>query len=297
MEATITITFGEVCENHAGMQQVGRMAHFGFSFKDLEQAQAFFVARGHETTLIHLNEALPEGIDAEDAYILLVRNGVGAFCDATDLRMEHAKLSWDTKAKMRGRVVNKRARYNVCYAPEAQEPNYPEGKGRIVAFEDVPLLNSIRAALPKALGTKAEGLFAEGNLYYDVTKTYIGFHGDGERKKVVAFRLGATMPLYYQWYQRTKPIGPLFTFQLNHGDLYVMSEKATGYDWKKRIIPTLRHAAGAVKRKKPKEAPKTREEELMRMKIVELKEMLRKKKLKVSGKKAILVQRIVESEK
>jgi len=34
---------------------------------------------------------------------------------------------------------------------------------------------------------------------------------------------------------------------LNHGDMYVMSEKATGWDWKYRSRATLRHAAGADK--------------------------------------------------
>jgi hypothetical protein len=34
---------------------------------------------------------------------------------------------------------------------------------------------------------------------------------------------------------------------LNHGDIYIMSDKAVGYDWKKRKIPTLRHAAGCKK--------------------------------------------------
>jgi hypothetical protein len=29
--------------------------------------------------------------------------------------------------------------------------------------------------------------------------------------------------------------------------MYVMSEKAVGFDWKKRIVPTLRHAAGCDK--------------------------------------------------
>jgi hypothetical protein len=36
-------------------------------------------------------------------------------------------------------------------------------------------------------------------------------------------------------------------FDLHHGDIYVMDEKATGNDWKKKLIPTLRHAAGAEK--------------------------------------------------
>ena len=35
--------------------------------------------------------------------------------------------------------------------------------------------------------------------------------------------------------------------QLNHGDMYIMSEKAVGNDWKLKNKPTLRHAAGAAK--------------------------------------------------
>lgn len=34
---------------------------------------------------------------------------------------------------------------------------------------------------------------------------------------------------------------------LNNGDIYIMSEKAVGTDWKKKNTLTLRHAAGAPK--------------------------------------------------
>jgi hypothetical protein len=34
---------------------------------------------------------------------------------------------------------------------------------------------------------------------------------------------------------------------LNDGDMYIMSEKAVGTDWKKRSIASLRHAAGNKK--------------------------------------------------
>ena len=33
----------------------------------------------------------------------------------------------DTRALMRGRVVNKRARHNVCYGEMAQQPHYEAG--------------------------------------------------------------------------------------------------------------------------------------------------------------------------
>lgn len=71
--------------------------------------------------------------------------------------------------------------------------------------------------------------------------------GDKERRIVVGLRIGATIPLHYQWFLRFKPIGERQVLTLNHGDLYFMSEKATGNDWLKSSIYTLRHAAGCSK--------------------------------------------------
>ena len=93
----------------------------------------------------------------------------------------------------------------------------------------------------------------EGNYYYDNSKTYIGLHGDSERIKVIGVRLGYSIPLYYRWYQNSvaqKDInGNNLTLKilLNHGDIYIPSEKAVGTDWLKKKIWTIRHAAGCEK--------------------------------------------------
>lgn len=42
--------------------------------------------------------------------------------------------------------------------------------------------------------------------YYDI-KSGIGYHGDSERKIVIAVRLGRSCPLYYQWYYKHERIG------------------------------------------------------------------------------------------
>ena len=68
-----------------------------------------------------------------------------------------------------------------------------------------------------------------------------------ERRKVIALRMGASMTLYYQWFLRGEPVGPRLAIPLHDGDMYVMSEKAVGTDWKKKVIYTLRHATGADK--------------------------------------------------
>ena len=85
------------------------------------------------------------------------------------------------------------------------------------------------------------------NPYYDVGQCGIGYHGDGERSVVVALRLGADMELCYRWHLGSTIISEVTRINLHAGDVYVMSEKAVGSDWKRRVIPTLRHAAGCKK--------------------------------------------------
>jgi hypothetical protein len=153
-------------------------------------------------------------------------------------------LEWDKKALMYGRVVNKKVRHNLCFAEEAQEADYEAGKGTIVAYDTVPTCKQLRASLGEWFGEKAVDMNCEGNAYYDWKTCKIGEHGDKERKRVIAVRIGHSMPLWYQWYLNGEKIGKRFKVTLNHGDMYIMNEKSTGYDTAKRKIPTLRHAAG-----------------------------------------------------
>lgn len=50
-----------------------------------------------------------------------------------------------------GKVLNKRKRYNLCFADFHQEPNYEEGEGRVISFRDSPTLGDIRDRLENDL--------------------------------------------------------------------------------------------------------------------------------------------------
>jgi len=250
---TFTLTFGDVAENHTGMQQIGDLAEHGFTKENLEQVKAYFDNLNVTTKLIHLNKYLPDSIVADDAHILIIKKGINCLLKnpqgATNLFTEQDKLEKDIKVLMNGIVCNKIARYNLCFSEHAQEPDYENGKGRIVAFNKVPLLSQIRDKIGEIL-PEANNLKVEGNYYYNIKTCGIGFHGDTERRKVIGVRLGASIPLVYVWYQNDKPITDVINtseLKLEHGDIYFMSEKATGFDWKNRKIVTLRHAAGASK--------------------------------------------------
>lgn len=252
---TFTFTFGEQAENHAGMQILGGgLADKGFDITDInaaiEKIKTTDTTNSIKIQLVALHEygkkARPD-LEFEEAYILIIRNGLDMLLgDFTkdDLLKEQEALTWDTKALMRGRVVNKHARSNLCYGETKQVANIAEGKGTIVPFLELPVTKAMHSNLHKVFGEKAKNMQLEGNRYFDLDKCKIGWHGDGERKRVIAVRLGASFQFAYQWYYNNDTIGPRISTIMNHGDVYIMSEKASGWDWKRSSIPTLRHAAG-----------------------------------------------------
>ncbi len=139
----------------------------------------------------------------------------------------------------------------------------------VTPLSALPLLfNLIRKQFPILFGPDVEDFDAELNLYYELASG-IGFHGDGERKSVIALSLGRETRLVYQW------LAPLVRgashdtslrreIVVKAGSLYVMSEKATGHDWKrsrngrKEGNWRLVHAAGGPKYTAPKKRKEKR---------------------------------------
>jgi hypothetical protein len=244
---TFTLTYGDIAENNPGMQRIGKLAT-GFTLDDLHRFRQHFKDMGRNTMLVNLSKQLPDGeISDMDAYLLVIRDGLSSLLNTgtnDDFYMEQSNLTPDKKALMRGSVKNKRARWNLCFNHIGQDPDYENGKGTIIPYDQVPLLNEVRLQLEQLTNRT---LVVEGNYYYDPSKCHIGFHGDTERRCVIGVRSGQSMNLYFHWYKRHEPIGRGVKVLLNSGDIYIMSTKAVGYDWKKSTISTLRHAAGCSK--------------------------------------------------
>jgi hypothetical protein len=245
---TISLTFSSSVENHKGMEIITSKDAdgSGFSYGLCTQlAQKFQAER------IVLNDLLPDEYKSksEEACVVIFRNGVKQILglNPDDLLAEQKKLIWDSKMLNKGKVMNKNARHNLCFADFEQQADFAVGKGTVYNFADdsCAYLRQARAAIGEQFGFNH--LLAEGNRYYDAKKCYIGFHGDTERAQVFCLRLGATFPIYYQWYHKFAPVGALGKIDLNHGDIYIMSEKAVGCDWRKSSLLTLRHAAGDQK--------------------------------------------------
>jgi hypothetical protein len=192
--------------------------------------------------------SLPDHPETGEACILLFTGDLTSLLgvDLNKLYDEHSGLDFDKAKLMYGRVVNKITRYNLCYGDAAQEPDYEKGIPRVVSYDSVPLLQKCMRTIPSTLGKKFEGLNAESILYFDTERCGLGFHGDSERKRVNVIRLGAPFSLHFQWFCNSKKIGQEITFDLPGNCFYIMSEKATGQDWKKRGAIALRHATGKI---------------------------------------------------
>jgi hypothetical protein len=241
--STITITFCDVAENGPGMQKIGTLTEPSFSCERLEKLSETLT----KSTKLYRLHRPKEAIDlCEKASILVIRNYLD---NADELMEELINLEWDKKSLMRGQVKNKLARHNLCFADFNQVADYENGKGTIFNFAELPCLKFVRESIINDFNVLP---VAEGNYYYDAKKCGIAGHGDVERNFVIGIRLGSTMDLCYQWYHNSKPVGNKVTITLNHGDLYIMSDKAIGRDWKKRSQYTLRHSAGCSKYTTPK---------------------------------------------
>ena len=228
---------------------------------------------------LSLNEYINKGLGDEDqARVLLLRDWttatVGAGGWTKEVFKELASRRWDAEyldpnkyrteikdgkeVKVRGKRMNKRARTNLCFVADMeQEPAVYEGKGTIYDLKKMEFLNKGLERLRKQIDeglieigskTKVDINVVEGNRYYNLKNTGIGFHGDTERVVVICISIGCdNYPMRWQWFKDGMPIGKAIDVILNCGDVYIMSEKAVGADWKLKSKYTLRHSAGADK--------------------------------------------------
>eukprot|EP00037_Helgoeca_nana_P014392 m.134291 g.134291 ORF g.134291 m.134291 type:complete len:263 (+) comp22528_c0_seq8:40-828(+) len=107
---TITLTFGEVAENHVGMQKLGEIAAEGFEARQLRRMGEHLTLRGALCDVMYLNNFI-DGCEGEDdadgAWVLVARGGVDALLgkgSADKLKAEQEVLPVDKKMWNKGKV-------------------------------------------------------------------------------------------------------------------------------------------------------------------------------------------------
>ncbi len=257
MNNRYAITFGEVAILHTGGKEYGNgRRNHGFSCEELQNIHQLYP---NQTEYISVSDSLPENLRLDnEAGVLVFRNQNSSTIEkkyllplskdmADNLYDEQESSTYDSKYwdNRRQRTLNKRARLNVVFGKEGKQHSDDYKQCTVLAYSDLPNLQKIKNNLANILGIKAHDLNAEGNKYFH-DKSGIGFHGDAERKIVICLSLGKSSTLRYQWRLPGSSNHTLQPVDINvgHGDVYVMSEKATGYDWKSRSKVRVVHAAG-----------------------------------------------------
>ena len=247
---SFTFTSGDAGENHVGMQILGKKHISGLNNKDMTEIAQTLTKMNIKHEIIHLKPLLNQELrkqlhEEKEASLIVIRNLLSKE-EADNIFEEQSGIDWDNWYYdiRRSKVLNKRRRHNLLYDEVGQKSDHHK-KGTVIAWSDAPLLKKGVDKLTHLVGEMADSLITEGNDYYDIHKKGIGigYHGDTERNKVFALKIGATMELRYRWHYRHSIVSDESVITLNHGDAYIMSEKAVGSDWKKSSIPTLRHCS------------------------------------------------------
>jgi alkylated DNA repair dioxygenase AlkB len=246
------LTLGEQSEIHVGCQIHGNgLALHGFSVAEMK---GWKEKLGERAKLVMLSDVLPvEHRSENEAAVLHIRQGVALLMGeptyADQMLKEQNAVVYDKFYfdRRRQRKLKKIARHNAVFGDKHVEPSEDYKQSTVIAYDEVPLFKKLRERLPEVLGEKARELNSEGNHYYN-GKSGIGYHGDSERKRVVCCSLGDSTVLRFYWRRpRESDVGSeVFEFPIQHGDIYIMSEKASGYDWRMRSRYRLVHAAGTA---------------------------------------------------
>lgn len=246
-----TVTFGDQGENEPGMQMFGKPAEHGMSVEHLDTIASHLKSMGAQVELLYLTECagLTKSDEIPHAAVLVVKDGVNRFTGGNKLpaQAELAAKVTDKKAFMYGAVKDKNVRHNFLFGTCDQAPDYASKKGTIYNFVQNITFDGLRRSLSLWAGIKdPDDILSVGevNHYYDVSKTYISFHGDAERKVVIGCRFGKPeFPLWFRLHDNGRPVGQTVKIDLGDGDVYFMSELAVGQKWKSKGCH-WRHAAG-----------------------------------------------------
>ena len=165
----ITVTFGDSGENHVGNQQIGTKVSVGegFTFEDFKKVEKKCKKLKIKCEIInlksllkkeHFDKAEAENKVINDAYIILIYDAVTTNPgeEADQIYEELMGFEWDTKYydSRRKKVLNKHARSNLCFDQEDQEPDYEQGKGRIISWDRMPKLSKVKTYIAQLFGEK-----------------------------------------------------------------------------------------------------------------------------------------------
>lgn len=253
MTETVNLVISESGHNY-GVHLKNDTTDNGYTLDDLmgicrTYSQEPYNARFSLYMLHEYATDVPSGCpDVDEAYVLVWRNYLNRQ-DATDLYKEQVALPWDTKYYdwKRNKVLHQHSRKNLRFGEDEQKPEYENGKETIIPFRSVPCLQTLRNRINKTFDRGIYDMNIQSHRFYDPEYTGIGWHGNEGMCKQIGLCLGINTTMKFRWWYDWHSFGKTVEIPLQNGDLYIVSKKAVGSDWRKRKIATLRNSIGSEK--------------------------------------------------
>ena len=229
-----------------GSDSIGKMAERGFSPTQLRALAASLTKRGVPCDVFELTPHCTAP-DAEDACAIVIhaaRLDHEGFPLADAMLEEVEAIQYDKFTFTYQAAKAAHSRHLVFVGDSLREPVPEEGTHTVLAWDSLPACELAARLVSREL--RSWDLKVACALHYpDIDKCGISWHGDQERRQTVLFRLGkAQRPIHLRWMHENKPAGPVISIPLAHGDVFIPCAKAVGTDYKRRKVPTLRHATG-----------------------------------------------------
>jgi hypothetical protein len=152
---TFSITFGDVAENHKGMQKVGNLSDCGFNLNDLNRIKDWFESKGSKCNIVNLHWLLEE----EDRMGFSTIKPYHAFQDRVfkhrdklkqliSLLIEDGKRILGYGASTKGNVLLQLCNFTAAEIPAIAEVN-EEKFGRLTPGTHIPIISDKEARAMK----------------------------------------------------------------------------------------------------------------------------------------------------
>lgn len=223
-----------------------RTGKLGFSIAELQKVQKEFEKKGFTCELIDLNIVLPPAhviVDTPKARVLIIRQGVrdfGTGSDADGILQKLKTLPWDDRVWFKHKPVKNPMRHHLRFG----EVEYNSDEGHVVALKSIPDIVRIRQTLNEMYSYRGVEFDVEGDRFYNPETCGREPWGDQDRRFVVGVQLGAMMKMAFTWYYHESPFSQPVVIELQHGDIFMLSDKAVGHDVNRKAIATLRRTCG-----------------------------------------------------
>ena len=249
---SFTLTFSDRIGNNPNYGEIGTEAPFGFTNDDIIRIYHQFSDR---CELHNLKDMLPPTLqEIPDVYFLIIKN----FYNDTSNQLLQILMTnenthegaitgvnWDTENFKNGKLKKNKQKYKLIFSDlydgYKRNSSLQNEMCTVYNYMRIPQLLSIKYFLESIL----QGPFViEGSCFYNTKECYVPMHREKEKKKLIGLHLGNTFPINFRWYHNTIHCSTVKTIQLNHGDIYIMSELATGNSKEKLTKLFIKHSEG-----------------------------------------------------